>query len=112
MPSTAPATSQSRSSALRTARTTSQVTAVQARRSNVEVLSQWPVTSTIDATAAQDAATACARREPPSSRASRPVSSTVAAAASADGRRRTVSEPGASSLIARAMRGVSGPWSA
>jgi len=70
------------------------------------------VTSTIDATAAQAVASTWARRLPPSSRASKPVNSTVTLAASAAGRRSTVSESGAISLIARAISGVIGPWSA
>jgi hypothetical protein len=86
--------------------------AAQASRSNVDVLSMCPVNSTSVAAAAHAAAIACARPLPPNSRASRPVSSTVRPAASAAGRRRTVSEPDASSLIARAISGVSGPWSA
>ncbi len=72
------------------------------------MLSQCPVTSTIADTAAHAAAIACARRPPPSSRASRAVSSTVVPAASAEGSRSTVSEAD-SSLIARAISGVSSP---
>ena len=90
----------------------SHVRTARTARSNVEVLSRWPVTRTMEETPAQAAAISPARRLPPSSRASIPVSSTMSPAARADGSRSTVREPAATSLIARAMSGVNGPWSA
>ena len=111
-PSTTPATGQSRSSPVRTARTTSQLTSVHTSRSSVDVLSRWPLKRTIVPTAAHAAARARARGRPPSSPASSPVSSTMRPAAIAEGMRRTVRDPGAMSLMSRATSGVTGPWSA
>ena len=67
---------------------------------------------TSGAVAAHAAAMTWARGRPPSSRARSPVSKTVPAAISAAGTRNTVSESVETSLMPRAISGMTGPWSA
>ena len=70
-----------------------------------------PTASSTDDTAIDAAASSCAPRPPPNSRAINPVSSTTSPAASADGSRSPTSEPSNSRSIACANSGVNGGWS-
>jgi hypothetical protein len=95
----------------RSARTSSQLSAVQASRSNVVVESRWPVASRTAAPAVDAAASSWPARSLPNSRAISPASTTTSAAPSADGSRRPTSDPGATVSMTRASKGVSGGWS-
>ena len=91
-----------------TARIISQPSALVLNRSNVVVVTKWPIASAKPDDAAEHAAISWAREPPPTSRATRAARTVVAAAASADGRRSTSSEPGASSCMAQHNSGTSG----
>jgi hypothetical protein len=95
----------------RSARTSSQDSAVQPSRSNVAVDVRWPTASSTDETAIDAAASSWTPRPPPNSRAISPVSSTTSPAASADGSRSPTRAPSKSRSIACTSNGVSGGWS-
>ena len=111
IPSTAPAATHSRSSSVRSNRTSSQQTTLLKAKSRVSVVRKWLVASTTSATAQQLAAIACARRPPPASRAISPAPTIDATPASAAGIRSAISERGANAFIVHATTGVSSGWS-
>ncbi len=111
IPRTAPAGSHQRSSPVRSTRAISSETTAVAHTSYVVVVRKCPVTRHTAPAAQQPPASVCARRSPPSSRASRPVVTVVTPQARIAGARSTSSEPGASRSIARASSGASSGWS-
>ena len=106
-PRISPAASHQRQSPVRPIRITTRASAVQASMSYGVVLARWLAASRAGMVPVPTAASSCARRPPPSSRAVRPLITTVAPAASAGHSRSPGSDMPNSFSETQASSGVS-----